>query len=573
MKHNSLWLEWKRYSSSTFLADILAGLTVAIVLVPQGMAYALLAGLPPVYGLYAGLVPMIIYPLFSSSQTLSVGPVALMSILLLGSLTPLAEPGSADYIQWVFLVAFLSGILQVIFGVLRWGVLSNFLSRPVMSGFVSAAGVIIAISQIKYLFTLDVPRSSSVVQMLYDDYQAISTCNYYSFAMGATAFGILYILKKWKSKFPRYLLVVVLGCLAMYVFSLDQWNIPTVGSVGRALPHFQADFLNIHHVIQALPIALVISVVCFVGSYSTAETLESRQGAISANKELIGLGMAKLAGSFFMSMPATGSFTRSAINVDAGARTSMASIFCALFVLLTLIFLSPAFVYLPEPVLGGIVLASVTGLIKWQDALELWRIDRSDFWVFVFTFLVTLGLGIVSGIVAGVAISLLFMIRRNAQPHFAELGRLPNTISYRNVRRYPQAQTDPDHLILRYDQDLFFGNAQHFLRTLLLRMEERKTNKLVLHLGGVHNIDSTGARSLKQLIELCEERNIDLVFTNLSGKTRDLFRQLGLAELIRPENIHIDVAHAVLKDEDDPVINRALSTKYGAMDMWQDNQD
>lgn len=554
--------EMKSYSWDSFRGDFVAALTVAVVLVPQGMAYALLAGLPPVYGLYAGLVPLFVYPWFASSKTLSIGPVALMSILLLSSLTIYAEPGSDKYISLVLLTGLMAGIFQLVFGVLQLGFISNFLSRPVMTGFVSAAGVIIAVSQIKYFFTLDVPRSSSIVQMLWDDAMAYSSANSSSFILGTASVILILALKKWSKRIPRYLVAVILGTVVLYLLNLDQKGVPIVGELQAGLPALTTQFLVFNDVLSMIPIAFLIAVICFIGSYSIAETMESSTpGSVSADQELISLGLSKIVGSFFLAFPATGSFTRSVVNEEAGAVSGMAGIYTGIFIALTLLLAGPLFYYLPEPVLAAIVITSVFSLIKYSEAKRLWNLDRRDFWVFLVTFISTLVLGIVNGVVAGIVLSLLSIIHRSSRPHFAELGRLPGTHSFRNIRRYPQAEVSNTHLILRYDQDLFFGNGAHFYKSLIKELERRsEVDHMVLHLGAIHHMDSTALQRVWDLIGYCEFEDIELIFTNLSGPIRDKFEKAGIYQKLGEGHFHLNVAQAVLHD-DSVQIDKELSKK------------
>ncbi len=537
----------KAYSGRKFFGDLVAGLTVAVVLIPQGMAYSMLAGLNPIYGLYAALVPCLVYPLFSSSRELSVGPVALMSIIILSGVQVFAEPGTNKYLDMVLMSGLLAGVIQIIFSGLKLGNLASFLSMPVMKGFISAAGVIIAISQIKYFLTLKVARTTSVVQMLYDDVGQLGSSNLYSLALGIGGIGIILLLKKVHKMIPGYLIAALAGTLALYFFGLYDKDVPIVGDIPPGLPSFYSGFFDFDYAVSLFPASLVIAIICFIGSYSIAKSIAANKDnyPISANKELVALGMAKIIGSFFLSMPSTGSFTRSAINEQAGATTGLSSIFSALFIGLTLMFFSPWFYYLPKPILAAIVITSVFSLIDFKEARRLYTFYKSDFWVFLATFLLTIFLGIVNGILSGVVLSLLSVISRSSNPHVATLGRLPHTNSFRNIERYHQAIEEDDKLILRYDQDLFFGNSEHFFNSVVDRLKGKHYKTVILHLGAIHNVDSTAMGKILDLIKYLDSEEIALKFTNLSGPIRDKFYQTGIYDRLGKSSFHLNVSSAV----------------------------
>ena len=551
----------RTYSIQKFGSDLLAGITVAIVLVPQGMAYSLLAGLSPIYGLYAALIPMIIYPMFSSSKELSVGPVALMSIIVLSAVSLFAEPGTQQYLDIVLLVALLSGLFQLMFAVFRLGVFANFISKPVMSGFISAAGVIIAISQIKYLFSLDIPRSSSVLVMLKDSLLNIPHLNLYSVLLGVGGIIVLRVLSAIHKSIPGAIIIAAIGSIVLYFAGLHHEGVPIVGELPAGLPSFYAGFMQWENVINLLPSAFIISVICFIGSYSIAKTIaiQNRNYPLFANKELLGLGLAKVVGSFFLAMPSTGSFTRSAINHQAGAKTGMSSIFGAAVIGLTLVFFSKLFHYLPEPILAAIVITSVFSLIDYKEAIRLFRLDKYDFWILFLTFVLTLVLGIVNGILLGIALSLLAIVQKSSKPHYAILGRLPGTSSFRNINRYAEAEELTKTLIIRYDEDLFFGNADHFYNTMVTEIKKAGViQTFILKAASFNHLDSTSMDKIKQLIQYCKDHNIRMILTNINGPMRDLFKKNSIYKTLGPENFHLNVSDACLD------VDNQLSIKYAA---------
>lgn len=569
----------KQYSLSILTKDLIAALTVTVVLVPQGMAYSMLAGLPPIYGLYAGLVPMIVYPLFGSSRTLSVGPVALMSIILLSGTSAFAEPGSQEYIDLILLTAIISGLLQIGFSALKMGVLANFLSKPVLTGFISAAGVIIAVSQIKYLLTLDIPRSASVPEMIVEVSQSISGFNLYSLVLGVTAIAVIVLLKKIHRSIPAALIVVVLGSLVLYYFNMQQLGVPIVGELPHGLPNFYICNWNWSNFITLMPSAFIVSIMCFIGSFAIAKSAEGDDDSgLDANKELFALGLSKLVGGFFLSMPTTGSFTRSVINKEAGAQTGISSIISAILIGLTLMFFGFLFYYLPEPILAAIVITSVFSLLNLKEAKYFYKLDKADFRIFLGTFVLTLIFGIVNGIILGIAFSLLSIVRRAAVPRYAVLGELPGTGSFRDVTRYEDAVITPEVLIIRYDQDLFFGNADRFVKTVLDEVKMKGAVKWVIINGrSFRNVDSTSLGKLAQLIDRCKKQNIELVFTDLTGSVRDLFFHAGIIEKLGKGHLHLRVADAMDMINHHTHGDAAISNEYaqqtnfgsGRQSLWQ----
>lgn len=559
------------YSRFKFYSDLIAGLTVAVILIPQGMAYSLLAGLPPIYGLYAGLVPMIIYPIFGSSLQLSVGPVALMSIIVLSGISVFAEPGSAEYIHLVIMSAFLAGIIQILFSLFRLGFISSFLSRPVMSGFISAAGVIIAISQIKYLLSLDLSRKASIIETISGIIHHVSDSNLISMLMGVTGIVLIFLFKKIHKAIPGALIIVVLGCLVTYVMRLDRTGIPIVGSMPSGLPGFSLDFFDIDSITRLLPTALVISLICFIGSYSIAKTMsiKTRDDNLDPNRELLGLGIAKVIGSFFLAMPSTGSFTRSAINFEAGGKTGFSSIYGGFFIGLIIAFLSGWFYYLPEPILAAIVISTVFGLIDYKYAKFLLRMDRSDFWVLLVTFLATLFLGIVNGVMAGIVLSLVTVLANNSKTHIAVLGSLEGTNEFRNVSRYEETSPVDKTVILRFSQPLFFANAEDFYQDIINEAKKRKdTENIIISYPSYNVPDGTAASKLVDLITYCRENNWRLIFTDLNGPIRDFLHKSELFKEIGEDNFFLtirDAVNAIEKGDE----HKTLSNKYSSQTNYK----
>ena len=562
--NTSLYADLRKYSFKKFGGDLMAGLTVAVILIPQGMAYSMLAGLQPIYGLYAALVPLFIYPFISTSRYLSLGPVALMSIIVLGGVSALAEPGTSEYVGLVILSSFLAGLMQIGFSLMKIGNLTTFLSKPVMSGFISAAGVIIAISQLKFLFSLELPRRVSVIEMLRDLAFNTSSINWFSFAIGIGSILIILLLRKIHKAIPSALIVVVLGIILMNSLGLQEEGVRILGSMPKGLPSFNLSFLSASNVVNLLPTSLIIAIIGFVGSYSITRTIGQleEQLAVKPNRELMALGFTKLIGSLFQSMPSTGSFTRSAINYEVGARSQVSSFITGLLLVVTLVYFNNAFYYLPEPVLAGIVITSVFSLIDLRQARRLYLIDRRDFTVFIITFLATLLFGITSGVIVGVLSSFTDVMFRTRAPSYALLGRLKNTSVYRNVSRYPEAAMQEKTLIFRFSQSLYFANAGMMIDALQKEREVYRNVECIIISFPTHSVpDATATFYFFRLESYCKSDNLRLIFTDLTGPIRDHFKRIGFTEKLGESNFYLtvnDACEAVEKGE----TSQALSKDY-----------
>jgi len=544
------------YDKDTFRGDLIAGVTVAIMLIPQGMAYAVLAGLPPVYGLYASIVPILVYALFGTSRQLGFGPVALLSLLILAGVGQHAEPGTARYIQLAIFAALGVGVIQLAMGFMRAGFLVNFLSHPVLSGFVSAAAVIIAASQIGNLFGLPVQRGSDVHEILWTVISDFSDISVITSVIGVGSIILMKLLKRWKSNFPAALTVVVLGIFTAYLFDLQNYGLNIVGSIPSGLPAFESVAVSANDISILWPTILAIALISFMESIAIAKSMATKRGyRIDANQELIGLGAANLVGSFFQSFPTTGGFSRTAVNDQSGATTTIASVFSALLVAVTVMFLTPLFYYLPMAVLAAIIILAVASLFDLKEIEFLWKTDRRDFSMLMLTFLVTLFIGIEEGILAGVVISLIVVIYSSTKPHQAELGRLGETNNFRNIKRYTEAKIDADILIYRFDSSLYFANVEHFKETIISHIEEKgdKLDLFILDASAINSIDSTGLHTIQEIIDELKKRGIELYVAGALGSVRDQLKRCGITDTMGVENFFFDVndAIAAYRAEDD----------------------
>ncbi len=538
----------KNYRRSALSGDLTAGLTVGVMLIPQGMAYALIAGLPPVYGLYASLFPLVAYGLFGTSRQLAVGPVAMVSLLVAAGVAPVAGGDPFSYVGLAVLLSLMVGVVQFVLGMARFGFLVNFLSHPVLSGFTSAAALIIGLSQLKHLIGVDIPRSNFVHEIIGSAAAQIGAVNLPTLFVGLLSILSLVTLRRWKKAFPGALAVVAIGTVASWLLSLEQRGVAIVGSVPSGLPAFSAPSIEAEALTALLPTALTIALVGFMESIAVAKVYASRNRyEVDANQELIGLGLANIAGSFFRAYPTTGGFSRTAVNAAAGAKTNLAGIVSAGVIALTLFFLTPLFTYMPKAILAAIVMVAVAGLLNWKEALSLWRVDRRDFGLMLVTFAATLGLGIEEGILVGVVLSLVLVIQQSTYPHTAVLGRLPGTTIYRNLERHPEAVEDDGVLVIRMDASVFFANTAHLKDTVRREVDERgAVRAVVIDMYPVNRLDSTALHGIREIAEEMRERGIRLLLTGVKGFLFGKLERDGLATEIGAENFYMEVHDAVL---------------------------
>ena len=539
--------EWApRYDRTNLSGDLNAGVTVGVMLIPQGLAYALIAGLPPIYGLYAALVPIVIYAFFGTSGQLAVGPVAMVSLLVATGVGELAPQGTEEYISLAVMLAFMVGAIQLSLGLLRFGFITNFLSHPVLSGFTSAAALIIGLNQLKNLTGIPIPRSNSVFEILYQAGAGLGAIHGVTIAMGLGSIVLIAGLRKVSKRLPGGLIAVVLGTAFTVLFSLDQDGLAIVGSVPAGLPVPSASFLTMDAVAGLLPIALAISLVGYMESIAVAKSFAAKhKDTIDPSQELTGLGLANLIGAFFQSYPTTGGFSRTAVNDQAGARTPLASLISAAIVGLTLLFFTPWFTFLPKALLAAIVMVAVSGLLDVREVRFLWKSNRTDLALLLITFTATLLLGIELGILIGVGMSMLSFVYQASRPHMARLGRMPGHESYRNVERYPEVETLKGVAVFRIDASLFFGNVEHIKDGLaaLLR-NEPDTRVLILDLYPVNRADSTAIHALMDISTRLQERDVALLLSGVKGPVRDAFERSGFTEHLGQDAFFIRIHDA-----------------------------
>ena len=537
------------YNRSTLFSDLIAGVSIAVIVIPQGLAYAMIAGLPPIYGLYAALIPQLIHGIMGTSRHPAVGPVALDSLVVAIALSALSLSGIEEVIAVAIFLATMVGVLQLLMGLLQMGVLANYLSRPVISGFTSAAAIIIGLSQVKHLLGLQIESSNQIQKMILPVVQNFSETHFMTVVVGLSAMSLILITKKYLPKFPSALLVSVFGVLLIWSTRWDLHGVEIVGHIPAGLPDVGLFTVSPELIKDMLPFALTLAVIGYVEIISITKELEEKEEkySLKPNKELMALGTANLVGSFFQSYPVSASFSRSAVKFQAGAKTGMTAVFSALIVGLALLFFTSLFFYLPIPVLAGIIMVAVIRLINVRYAIDLYKTRRDEFFLLLMTCLLTLFVGISEGILIGALLSLLLMVIRTSKPHYAVLAKVSGTNYYKNVSRFEtDTKIDDDILIIRFDAQLFFGNRDYFRKIVFEEMEKKPNLKgFILVARGITYIDSSGLSTLGAMIKSFQQKGILFMVAGAIGPARDVLQQSKLTDLIQEKNMFAKTADAV----------------------------
>jgi SulP family sulfate permease len=528
-------LKWLRnYKKSEFSGDLPAGLLVAVMLIPQSMAYAMLAGLPPVIGLYASTLPLFVYALFGSSRHLAVGPVAIVSLLVYVGCSQLATPGSSEYIWIVLFLTFLVGIVQLLLGLCKAGFITNYISHAVVSGFTSAGAVIICLSQAKHLLGIKISGGDTAFQMTIALVGKAGNINFIALAIGVLSIIIMMAAKKKLPRLPTPLLLITISIILFTIFRFDKLGIAVVGDIPRGLPSLTIPYSHFKTSKILLVSVFTIVFVGFMESISVAKSIAAKNRyKIDADQELRALGLANITSSFFSGYPVTGGFSRTAVNYNEGARTGGSSIITAVIIILSLLFLTPLFYYLPNVVLASIIVTAVLGLIDIKTARRLFKIKPADGWVLLATFCITLFIGIEQGIIGGVIISLLLFIWRSSHPRLVELGYVAEEGVFRDIKRFPQAQTFQRTLIVRTDASLYFANTKFIEDWLHKRIVEKKELRwVIMDFSGVNDIDAVSVDTIKEIIENYHTQDINFAAAGLKGQIRDVFERAQLSREI-----------------------------------------
>ncbi|MFK7845807.1 MAG: SulP family inorganic anion transporter [Rhodothermales bacterium] len=556
---------FRTYNSSDAKSDVMAGLTVGIMLIPQGMAYAMLAGMPPIHGLYASLLPLAVYAFLGTSRQLSAGTVAIDSLIVVFTLRAFAEPGSERYVEIAIMFAAMVGLVHIVLSIGRMGFLVNLLSRPVILGFISAAATIIGFSQLSNIMGLSFPRAERIIIVLIEAGKNIEDTHLLSLAIGLAGIVLLVALKKWKPRFPSALLAVSLSIFVTWYFELHELGVRVLGEIPTGLPAFIIPMFDFDLAGQLFVSAITLALIQFTNVVSLGKYYATKHNhTINPNRELFAIGMANFAGSFFQSYAVSGGFSRSAVNDQAGAKSPLANLFAAILIALTLLYLTPIFYYLPIPILASIIMVAAFGMINVKGLFNLYKMKRADGNLALMTFVVTLIFGLQKGIMIGIAASVIAIMYRISRPNVAVLGNLPGTRSYRDVAVFEEAKLLDGILIIRVDASFSYANAD-YLKEMIVQICDQPKNTdihtVVIDASSVNDLDTTAVQAFFSVVDQLAERDIELHFTGVHGSVSGVLRRSGLADRLGDEQFHLSPHRAV----------QYIQRKHGR--PWIDDED
>jgi SulP family sulfate permease len=542
-----------RYERAWVLSDLLAGVTVWAMLVPQALGYSTLAGMPSVYGLYAAVGALLVYWLWGSSRELNVGPESTVAIMVATILTPFAATGSDEYLEMAALLAIFVGVVLVIGGVFRLGRIADFLSRPILAGYVFGSGVLIVTSQLPDLLGIDIDASLYATD-LGGLLRNLGQTDLATLAIGLTAIGIVFGFKRFARAVPGALVAVVLGVLVVWLFDID---VAVVGAFERGIPIPGIPDVGLSDAARLIGPAIAVSLLVYPDSVLTGRSLSAiGKYRLDPNREFFGIGVANVGSGLLGGFAVNGSQSRSFVAAEAGARSQISNLWAAAFVLLTLLVLAPVFAYLPSAVLAGIVIVAGIGLLDIGEFRQLWRYRRIEFWLGVFTGVSVLVIGMLAGILVAVGLSLLLVVLQASSPHTAILGRLPGTDTYRDVEDHTDAEVFPGLVIYRFDAPLFFANAGRFRSDIIEAVDEAETPVavVVVDAESIYDIDSTGAQVLLELLDALDERSIGLVLARVRTELRDEMESARVDQRLAGDGVFLEVDDAVTwaLDEEHP---------------------
>lgn len=527
-----IWL--KDYKKETLIRDFIAGATISIVLIPQSMSYAMIAGIPPVYGLYAAAIPPIIAALWGKASLLSTGPVAMVSLLTFSSIIPYAKPGSAEFINMAINLALLVGLIQFLMGVLKLGFIMRFVSHPVIVGFTNAGAIIIASTQIQHLLGINIRGSEFILPMFIDIANNITNTNIYTLAVGLFAFTIIIVSKKIHEQFPGSMIASIITIFLAYALNLNERGVKILGDVPEGLPSPSFSIIDFEYTARLIGPAIVIAIVGFMEAMAIIKTISAKtKEPVDLNQELIGQGTANIIGSLFKSYPVSGSFSRSAVNLQAGGKTPLSNIFSGFIVIITLLFLTSTFYYLPKATLAAIVMSAVVGLIKHSQFIKLYKTSKHDGIIALITFSFCFITKPDYAIFIGIGVSLLFFLWESMTPRIAVLTKNPKTEIFEDaeVSNFPLC---PQILYIRPEFSIYFANAEFITEHILKKVEEKRNGlKFVLmDMEAVNKIDATGIDELKELIREMRKRGIELYIANVHKPVRAVLHNSGIMEIL-----------------------------------------
>lgn len=529
------WLP--NYSRQDATKDGLAAIIVTLMLIPQSLAYAMVAGLPPVTGLYASILPLVAYTLLGTSKTLAVGPVAVISLMTAEAVAPLYGSGTQGYLTAAATLAFLSGIVLFLMSVFRLGFLTTFLSHPVLSGFMTASGILIMVGQLKHIFGVSA-HGHNVVERFISLISALPQANIYTTVIGAFSIGSLLLARRYlKQALIRIgvsstvsghatklvpVAVMMVGIASVSMFGLDVQGVSVVGQVPSGLPSFSLPSFDIKLIEELLPAAVLLSIIGFVESASVGQTLAAkRKQRIDPNQELVALSGANIASAIHGGFPVTGGLSRSVVNFDAGAETPLAGALTAVGIAVTVLFFTPVFTYLPHAVLAATIIVAVSSLVDLKAIIHTWQHSKSDGVAMLLTVFGVLLFNVEVGVIAGLASSLALFLWKTSRPHIAVVGLIEGTEHFRNIKRFKVKKSEKV-LSLRIDESLYFANARFLEDAVPAYLGEYpETKHVVLMLSGVNMIDLSASESLTLIHDRLLESGVNLHLSEVKGPVMD----------------------------------------------------
>jgi len=541
---------WPLVNSRTARADFMAGITGAIIVLPQGVAFAIIAGLPPVYGLYSAIVPTIIAALFGSSRHLISGPTTAISIVIFTTISPLSSPGSVEYIQMVITLTFIAGAFQLALGFARLGTLVNFVSHSVVVGFTAGAAILIGAGQFSNLIGVAGSKRHAFVHVLTDLIQKLPETNFHALAVGIVTLIAALVFKKYLPRWPGMLFAMIIGSLLAVILKGSEHGVRLVGSLPRHLPPFSAPDLSTSAVRALAPAALAVGMLGLAEAVSIARSVATRSHQrIDSNQEFIGQGFSNVVGSFFSSYASSGSFTRTGLNFEAGAITPMSAVYAAAALAVVLVLIAPLTAYLPIASMAGILLLVAYSLIDFHHIKTIIKASKSETAVLTVTFLSTLLVELEFAIYVGVILSLLLYLNRTSHPRFITLAPDPEStrLSFINILKKPFPEC-PQLKIIRMDGSLFFGAVDHFSEELRnITRQSRKQDHILLLCGSINFIDIAGCEALVDEAHRLQRIGKTLYLCSLKGDVLDVLRRGGFLKRIGEKNIFRSKVEAIEK--------------------------
>jgi SulP family sulfate permease len=539
------------YNRGIFKSDFLSGITIAAMLIPQSMGYALVAGLPAEYGLYACIVPPVLYALLGTSNKISMGPVALDSILILTGLSVIAEPGSENYLELAIALTLLVGLIQFVFGLFKFGFIANFLSYPVILGYTCAAAIIIMGSQLENILGV-AADGGNIFNQVFHFGHLLRDWHWLTAGIGLIGLAFMIYPKRFFPSMPSGLILLVIGMLCSGFWNAQDYGVDVIASIPQGLPVPRMPIITMDQFFALIPTALTVALMGYVGSMSICKAQEkpTDKFSVKPNQELISVGVANFVGAFFKAFPVSASFSRSAAFIEAGALTQVSAVISSVVIVIIMVFLTPVFVSypLPKALLAAIIIVSVAGLFKYGQMKVLFKQNRHEFLLMLVTFLVTLLLGVQQGLLAGVALSIVRVIYTTATPHMTELGSIQGGRLFRNVNRFDNVIIRDDILIFRFDAPLYFANKDYFVENLYrwikLRQEGLLTS-VIFDAEAVNSVDTTAMLMLHKIIDNLQQQGIKLYITNAIGPVRDALHNSPLSDYMCEESMFSTIQDAI----------------------------